>query len=149
MNNDNYDILSDVLPAIDPASLTYQEWIDVGFALKDGGYSWQDWDAWSRRDPERYHDGECMRKWQTIRSQGISLGTLVYMARQQGWEPDGDRSVWKALDWDDEWCVSTFVEPPDAQQLEPLREPGAKAWRPCRQLARYLELLFDPADIVG
>ena len=41
MSDSKYDILNDVLPAIDPALLDYQQWVNVGFALKDGGYSAQ------------------------------------------------------------------------------------------------------------
>ena len=33
MQESKYDILGDVLPAIDPALLDYQQWVDVGFAL--------------------------------------------------------------------------------------------------------------------
>ena len=87
MTESKYDILGDVLPAIDPALLDYQQWVNVGFALKDGGFSAQDWEDWSRRDPKRYHPGECLKKWNTIRASGVTLGTLVQYARDQGWTP--------------------------------------------------------------
>ena len=152
MNESKYDILGEVLPAIDPARLNYQQWVDVGFALKDGGFSWLDWDAWSRRDAGRYHPGECEKKWRTIQSSGITLGTLVQYARNQGWTPpvtSGGRPD-RAYEWDDMIGTHgdlTIVE--NAAQLEahPLPEPGE--WHPGRELTRYLELLFGPDEIVG
>ena len=43
------NILS-ALDRIDVASLTYQEWINVGMALQAEGYSWEIWDKWSQAD---------------------------------------------------------------------------------------------------
>ncbi|MBQ3387540.1 MAG: PriCT-2 domain-containing protein, partial [Eggerthellaceae bacterium] len=37
-----------------------------------------------------YHDGECQRKWLSMRSNGVTLGTLVQMARDRGWVPEDD-----------------------------------------------------------
>ena len=56
--------LVELLDYIDPATLNYQEWLNVGFALKHEGYSIDDWDNWSRRDMARYHDGETEKKWE-------------------------------------------------------------------------------------
>ena len=58
--------LLELLEYIDPAFLDYQEWINVGMALKHEGYSVFDWDNWSSRDSGRYHPGECERKWKTF-----------------------------------------------------------------------------------
>ena len=44
---DHADLL-EALAAIDPASLSYQEWVDCGMALHESGFGWQDWEAWSR-----------------------------------------------------------------------------------------------------
>jgi len=55
--------LLEILPFIDPGMLNYQEWVNVGMALKDAGYTASDWDSWSRSDSQRYHGGECFRKW--------------------------------------------------------------------------------------
>lgn len=51
-----------LLDYIDPSFCTYQEWVNVGMALKLEGYSVADWDTWSLRDAGRYHPGECVRK---------------------------------------------------------------------------------------
>ena len=58
--------LLELLDYIDPAMLNYQEWVNVGMALKYEGYSVNDWDSWSQRDSARYHDGETERKWNTF-----------------------------------------------------------------------------------
>ena len=145
-----YDILGDVLPAIDPALLDYQQWVDVGFALKDGGFTAQDWEQWSARDMKRYHPGECAKKWNTIRASGVTLGTLVKYARDQGWTPA--RAAWedRAYGWDDVIGGGgdlTVVDNPDQVEQHPLPEP--KEWHPGKQLVRYLELLFSPDELVG
>lgn len=49
----------DALNALDPARLTYQEWIDVGMALKAEGCPSSVWEDWSQKDIGRYHFGEC------------------------------------------------------------------------------------------
>ena len=54
--------LLDALGHIDPANLSYQEWINVGMGLKEAGYPASVWDDWSKRDARRYHAGECARK---------------------------------------------------------------------------------------
>lgn len=78
-----------LLPNIDPSQLEYQEWINVGMILHDNGFSWSEWDSWSRND-SRYRDGECERKWRTF-GNGYSgttagIGSLYQMARDQGME---------------------------------------------------------------
>ena len=42
--------LLELIGYIDPADLAYQDWVNVGMALKHEGFSAADWDAWSRRD---------------------------------------------------------------------------------------------------
>lgn len=55
--------LAEVLNRVDPSALSYQEWVNVGMALKQEGYPCEVWDSWSQRD-SRYHPGECEKKWQ-------------------------------------------------------------------------------------
>lgn len=151
MSESKYDILGEVLPAIDPALLDYQQWVNVGFALKDGGFSAQDWEDWSRRDARRYHPGECVKKWNTIRASGVTLGTLVQYARDQGWSPPRTYREDRAYSWDDiiggHGEGLTVVDNPDQVEQHPLPEPAE--WHPARQLIRYLELLFSPDELVG
>ena len=60
MEGSRYD-LSEALDHIDPSVLDYQGWVNVGMALKHEGYGVDAWDDFSRRDPARYHAGECRR----------------------------------------------------------------------------------------
>lgn len=94
----------EILDAIDPAMLSYQEWVNVGMALKADGKSWTDWDAWSRRDSARYHNGECEKKWRGFLGSGtpVTQGTIVHLAQQQGWHPTShqDDDPGYELAWD-------------------------------------------------
>lgn len=46
--------LREIIEYLNPAELEYQEWVDVGMALKHEGYPMEIWDSWSRND-SRYH----------------------------------------------------------------------------------------------
>ena len=101
MDSSQYDLL-EVLNNIEPAALTYQEWVNVGMALEHEGYTPAVWDEWSRRDPDRYHPGECARKWQSFHGaayEPVTAGTIVQYARDQGWTPPYDPG--QPMDWDD------------------------------------------------
>ena len=56
------DKILEALKHIHVANLSYQEWVNVGMALKAEGYPCSVWDEWSRND-SRYKRGECERKW--------------------------------------------------------------------------------------
>lgn len=140
-----YDLM-EVLAHIDPARLSYQGWLNVGMALKEEGYAADTWDAWSRRDPARYHANECAKKWNSFQGAGtpVAGGTIVQYAREQGWEPP--REEGRALDWDSVIGGGAIV---DANWLEAREVPEARDWHPARELIRYLELLFEAGDTVG
>ena len=53
---EGYDLL-EVLNNLEPSSCSYQEWVNVGMALKEEGYHASDCEAWSSRDTGRYHQG--------------------------------------------------------------------------------------------
>ena len=50
--------LVELLEYIEPSFLDYQDWVNVGMALKYEGYTVQDWDDWSKRDANRYPAGQ-------------------------------------------------------------------------------------------
>ena len=81
--------LLEILTWIDPAELSYQEWVSVGMGLHQAGYTAQDWEDWSRKDGARYHPGECARKWNSFHGSGtpVTAGTIVQMARGRGGHP--------------------------------------------------------------
>ena len=96
--------LTELLQYIDPSSLSYQEWVNVGMALKHEGHSVYDWDNWSARDGARYHAGECVKKWESFREDSSVLvtgGTIYQMAVERGYAPPVKQAA-VALGWDDE-----------------------------------------------
>ena len=126
------------LNALDVASLSYQEWVQVGMALQAEGYDCSVWENWSRND-RRYHPGECERKWRTFRTTAgaVKGGTIVQMARDRGWAPSGEDGI---LAWDD-----SIAE--DGDGFTPY--VATDDWNPVEQFKTYLETLFQPDDYVG
>lgn len=143
---EGYNIL-EVLEHIDPSLLDYQDWINVGMALKEEGCMASDWDAWSRRDAARYHAGECYRKWGGFHGSPspVTGGTIVQLAKEQGWEPEpGGRE----LDWDDTISDERgIVVDQNWIEGQEIREP--EEWDPATQLIKYLETLFEAGENVG
>ena len=139
--------LLEVLGYINPADLDYQEWCAVGMGLKEEGYSAADWEAWSRRDTARYHQGECARKWGSFNGSGtpITGGTIVQMAMKHGWSPKGGGHE---LDWDDTISEERTVVDRNWIEGQEITEPG-EAWDPQKELITYLETLFEASETVG
>lgn len=140
--------LLEILTHIDPAVLDYQDWVNVGMALKTEGYSSDDWDDWSRRDSARYHAGDCRKKWDSFHGGGASRvtgGTIVQMAKDQGWTPF---SGGHEIGWDDE-IGSDALKVIDRSWLEEQEVRTPEQWDPAGQLITYLETLFDADEIVG
>lgn len=146
MENNQYDLL-EVLNSIEPAELDYQQWLNVGMALDQEGYSVEIWDAWSQRDPGRYHPGECQKKWNGFHGHGtpVTGGTIVQYAREQGWTPPYDPG--HALDWDDAISSDGIIVDTDWVEGRDVKEPDS--WDPVLQLITYLETLFKADDKVG
>lgn len=130
------DSLLEALNAIDPSKLNYAEWIEVGMALKAEGHPSSVWDDWSRRDPARYHDGDCDKKWETFEGSGTNGGTIIHFAKVYGnYTPNRD------LDWDD-GLDAYYYEETLVAQAKPEEKPYQMA-------ARYLETLFAPDEKVS
>ena len=140
-----YDLL-EVLEHIEPSELDYQNWINVGMALHHEGYSVDVWDRWSRND-RRYHAGECEKKWSGFHGAGtpVTGGTIVQLARDQGWTPPYDPGA--PLDWDDVISAEGIVI--DKNWVEDKEVAELKQWDPASELIRYLETLFEAAETVG
>jgi hypothetical protein len=63
----------------------YDHWVSVGMALHSVSDSLlADWDNWSRRST-KYTPGCCEKKWKSFKHQGVAIGTLAHMAKQDGW----------------------------------------------------------------
>lgn len=124
------------------ADMTHAEWVAVGMALKTEGYDLSVWDEWSRKDPARYHEGECARRWESFHgnSNPVTGASIIKMAQDRGWSPytgtDG------CMDWDDiiEYDGIGYSD------SDPDATPSRK---PTEDLILYLQTLFDPDDHVG
>ena len=145
MDNNQLNLI-EMIDYIEPSGLDYQEWCAVGMALQHEGYPVSVWENWSRRDPDRYHAGECERKWRTFRgcASPVTGGTIVQMAKEHGWAPEKGRE----LAWDD-----TIQKDPaiivDSHYIENLEIHEPKEWCPEKELITYIETLFGTDDIVG
>lgn len=142
----NTDLIT-LLDYIDPSALDYQEWVNVGMALKHEGYSVSDWDEWSRKDGNRYHAGECDKKWNSFQGTGtpITGATITQMAKDRGWQPM--RSGGRELDWNDVINEDLVILDKGWVEGKEIQEP--KNWNPAKELTTYLETLFDSDEIVG
>ena len=142
---DNSNLL-EVLKYINPSDCDYQEWVNVGMALKHEEYSVTDWDDWSRTDP-RYHTGECEKKWPSFNGSGspVTAGTIVQMAKDHGWQPPSKREF-QAYDWDDEISSEAELVIGNCEGIK-LREPTN--WDPVKEIVTYLETLFEASENVG
>lgn len=148
------DDIRDLLKYIDPASLDYQEWVNVGMALKQEGLTAADWDQWSQADT-RYKRGECFRKWGSFRNENggapVTGGTIYEYARRGGYvPPEHDDGPGHALDWNDsivkdDLCIvdSSWLEERD------VIEPADNQWDPVQELITYLQTLFQSTENVG
>lgn len=144
----NHQTILEALTCIPPAALSYQEWCSVGMALKQEGLDWPVWDDWSRAD-ERYHPGECEKKWRSFHgtTNPVSGKSILALAMDHGWRPPDapgreigwDEAIGDAMIVDRNWVEPAELPPP----------PPDAEWRPARELAAYLETLFDSSDLVG
>lgn len=133
-----------ILSYIPPSDLDYQDWVNVGMALKLEGYDCSVWDEWSRAD-SRYHSDECARKWNSFNGSAspVTVGTLVQMAKDRGMPVHESRE----LSWDDEISFEGDGSILSTGEGEPLKQPAD--WNPVQELITYLEILFEPSDHVG
>lgn len=129
------DQLTEALQHIDPAALSYQEWVNVGMALKEEGADVTVWDEWSRSD-SRYRPGECERKWETFSGGAgtpVTAGTIYKLAQDSGWH-SGKELRWEDAITDDGTVSDSPAEAPES---------------PHEQLIAYLQALFQPDEKVA
>lgn len=140
--------LTEILEYIDPSTCSYQEWINVGMALKHEGYTVSDWDMWSMKDVNRYHSGECAKKWATFQgsSAPVTAGTIIQMAKENGYHYE---NVSAELDWDSEIGSKDELIVVDRNWLERSEIHIPEQWNPTEQIITYLETLFEPDENVG
>jgi len=89
-------------------------WLSVGMALKCeiGDAAFQLYDHWSRSATNQYKAQSVKDVWNSFNGTGITWGTLVYLARQHGWNGK---------------LVKPVIAGKDAQPPEPLPDTSAYA----------------------
>ena len=143
------DDLKDALYAIDPKSLNYEKWVEVGMALHDGSYSCDVWDEWSRND-SRYRPNVCQSKWRSFGSSNasnVTVKSIYKMARELGWCPESEKG--HEISFDDEISVDEpYTQVSQKEERSPLPDNYSHL-SGAQQLKVYLETLFKPDDYVG
>lgn len=143
------DDLKDAIYAIDPKSLNYEKWVEVGMALHDGSYSCDVWDEWSRND-SRYRPNVCQSKWRSFGSSNtsnVTVKSIYKMARELGWCPESEKG--HEISFDDEISVDEpYTQVSQKEERSPLPDNYSHL-SGAQQLKVYLETLFKPDDYVG
>ena len=85
-----------MLDFINPANLTYDDWLAVGMALKNIGFNCSDWEQWSHND-DRFKEGECESKWNGFNRDGYEIGTLFHFAQLGGYDAKEIYHEWYEL----------------------------------------------------
>ncbi|PZO95558.1 MAG: DNA primase [Streptococcus pyogenes] len=149
MTEREFDLIP-LLEYIDPSMLSYQDWVNVGMALKQEGYTAMDWDSWSQAD-KRYKKGECFAKWDTFKGNGLGTvtgATITQMAKDNGWVSERTcNGESRELDWDSTIDRDYKIVDKNWIEAKEIQEPYN--WQPVQDLIRYLETLFDSTDLVG
>ena len=148
--NDHEDLPRILMEGVDPALCSYEEWLQVGMALHDSGHPCSVWEDWSRKDAARYHEGECEHKWKGFRGSmnPVRSGTIIALARQQGYNPAGEGHE---LSWDDTigGRGGDDLVVVDRKWLQDEDVPPPRNFDPARELITCLETLFESGENVG
>ena len=148
MDEKTFDLLP-LLNYIDPSVLSYQEWVNVGMALKHEGYTAMDWDNWSQAD-SRYKKGECFKKWDTFKEEALGTvtgATITQMAKDNGWQSNSYNGESYELDWDSTIDRDYKIIDKNWIESKEIREP--RNWQPAQELIKFLETIFESTDLVG
>ena len=119
----------------------YDIWITVGQTLHELDESLLEvWDEWSKTS-DKYKDGECHKRWLSFsKGGGRTIGSLIHIAKEQGWEPSQDHKV-LSVDDDllentlqliadqDEELMGVTILPLDQQRDEPLATDNIRIQR--------------------
>lgn len=136
-----------LLDYIDPDD--YGTWTNVGMALKKEGYSFTEWENWSNRSLKSHKNkpGEMQSKWNSFGSYSgpeVSGGTIVQLAKENGWTANKTEKKHRVFDWDD--IIGKDIV--DVDSIEISKIPHSNLPQ-SQQLIKYIETLFQSDDIVG
>lgn len=143
----NLDELLEALDYVPAEHYEYQDWLEVGMALKVGGADWTDWDRWSQKDPvaNRYRQGACEAKWDSFDTDEVTPKTIFKWARDGGWKAQyRSTGPVRALNWEDE--ITSPVRLDTAGEVK-IAEP--EKWSPFEQVRTYIKALFNADEHVA
>lgn len=148
MSSKNTERIGAALAHLDCSMLSRADWVHVGMALKAEGFGYETWDEWSRTtDPNRYKEDECRAKWDGFNGEGVTGGTICWLAEQQGWDggTNGAPRITTAKARKKQTAPQFPVIPGLSDPL-PLKEPPTD---PAEQLRAQLMALFWPDELVN
>ena len=149
-----YEQIKDALYTLDCSQMKYEEWIDLGMALKTLGDEYLHlWDKWSEEtDAKRYFEngeGETVDKWESFKGSGITMGTFWKYVDDYGHYDRKKKTVVAdsvlEMDADGNYIIRDIDYIP--QYYNPIPAPK-NAWNPLEDLRDYIEILFDDDDII-
>ena len=144
-------LIPEALQALDPSLLAYDEWVQVGMALKAEGYSFEVFHQWSAQNKSHYKsENDVMSHWRSFNASNASTpvtgGTIVEIAKRYGYSPQYEG---RAIDWDEDYeCGAESYKVVDSGWIDASPLP-ITAETPTQMLARYIEALFSADEYVS
>jgi len=161
----NIEIITECLAQINPAALGYDEWLQVGAAIKHEGGDCTLWDQWSQPDP-RYRTNDCTSRWDGLDKgqNSVTVATVVKLCKDQGGTPPKSGTFTKdesELNAPIPMDAPIYYYNPSADQkkepekiirkewleIEPLPKDSGKT--SVQELSEYLRTLFGNDEHVG
>lgn len=84
----NLEDLANLLAHISP-DLDRDTWVKVTMGVKSefGENAFSDWDSWSSGGSS-YDRSAALAVWKSCKGRGVSIGTVIHLAKDGGWRPD-------------------------------------------------------------
>jgi hypothetical protein len=141
--------ISELLDYIHPDE-SYEQWVQIGMALKDYNMPFTLWDAWSQKGA-KYNQHEMAQKWQSFKGKGVSIGSLVHIAQKGGWKPQARQSysVPQAVQYAPQ--AAKFAPPEVIETIDPVTGEIVETEKPKRLFyinAPDIEIQLDTNDFV-
>ena len=85
-------LIPEALHALDPSLLAYDEWVQIGMALKAEGYPFETFHQWSTQNKSHYKsENDVMNHWKSFDTSNaatpVTGGTIVEIAKRYGYSP--------------------------------------------------------------
>ena len=127
----------------------YQTWLEVGMAIHSAGGTWGMWDAWSKKSP-KYKASECEKKWATFANYTgapISIGSLIKMAKEDGWNPRQGFGFDDATSSDA--SLRSTSNNPNTSKVSNASKTPKTSKTPNSELRDFISAVFKPNDIIN